>query len=365
MAAAVEELLTSIREIASTSETAAEESRAVESAANGGADSSKAAVTSMGAIFGSVTRAAAEVDALAEASLQIGEIVGQINAIASQTNLLALNATIEAARAGEAGKGFAVVAAEVKALADQAGQAADGIGTRITDLRSRMSGIVTSMQNSASVVDGGRQVIETLGTQLDGVCSQVGNVSARMTDIACILRQQQQAAHGIAEGTTAVARASEHNASSIAQLLDRMDHMASNLDDQIGSFASLGASAIVEIAKNDHTAFKRRVVDAVLGRSQLLPEQLADHVHCRLGRWYEAVTDEDIRNHPSFRVLEGPHERVHQLGRETLMAVREGEQALALKRLTELSQASSDVLRLLDDLVALVASRDADTAAAA
>ncbi len=60
---------------------------------------------------------------LSDATARIGDVVHLISDIAGQTNLLALNATIEAARAGEAGKGFAVVASEVKTLAAQTGKA--------------------------------------------------------------------------------------------------------------------------------------------------------------------------------------------------------------------------------------------------
>lgn len=89
---------------------------------------------------------------ISDASQQVGNIISEIEDIASQTNLLSLNASIEAARAGEAGRGFSVVADQIRQLAEQSAKSAAETRTLIeTSLNAIADGNKTMDVVNASI----------------------------------------------------------------------------------------------------------------------------------------------------------------------------------------------------------------------
>jgi methyl-accepting chemotaxis protein len=145
------------------------------------------------------------------ASVETAKIVKTIEEIAFQTNLLALNAAVEAARAGDAGRGFAVVAEEVRALAIRSAAAS----------KSTADLIEKSVQSAEHGVALNSEVLKSL--------EQINLEVQRVADV-----------------TTEISDAAEHQASGIEQINAAVSQL-NGITQQVAANAEESASAAAEL----------------------------------------------------------------------------------------------------------------------
>lgn len=352
IAGAVDELTSSAQQISSTARTVAasmaEAARATSDCARATLETADAS-RNIGQAFAHMHESTEQLD---DAASQIASFVHTIETIAKQTSLLALNATIEAARAGVAGRGFAIVASEVKALSGQTQKATDDIRARIERLEHHVRELRDNVNEVGGFVEHGGGHAETargLIDRLDGIVS--GN-SDKLAEISGVLDQQSGAVAEIASGVTAIA----HHTSAASAFADHAIRAVSASEQLINDqFADLERRNISDYvlyrAKSDHLLWKKRLSEMFVGLNSLKSSELADHHHCRLGKWYDAVTDAKLRDHPAFARLLGPHEAVHRHGKAAADCHARGDRAAAARELGDMEKASVEVLRGLDELL--------------
>ena len=352
MASSTAEMVASIGEISRASHEALSESRNAADAAVQSTNAVEKLRSAMGHISTTTDETKAKVTELEGAFDQIAETLSVIDTIASQTNLLALNATIEAARAGEAGKGFAVVASEVKVLANQTASATENINSRIESMRQVIEGMTAAMANTNAAVGSGDKVIDEVAAAMGTIGDRVGTVLTRIDSIAAVLEEQQAASAEIATAVDGAAFLAQHNQDLLKQMAGKIaDSNKRNAEESKELYSdSSNPAMLVEIAKIDHVLFKKKVTDTLLGYETFPSGKVPNHHCCRLGLWYDKVTDPKIKATAEFRAIEPPHSRVHEEAVTTLKLFEDGRHKDALTHLAKLNEAGDEVFRRLGDL---------------
>lgn len=159
------------------------------------------------------------------ATTGIGNIISEIESIASQTNLLSLNASIEAARAGESGRGFAVVADEIRELANQSAQAA--VDTR------------ELIEKSISEVNEGNRAAEHASNAIQSVIEGIKETADFSKSLKVMMENQTEAMRRVESGINVISEVIQSNAATAeesAATSEELSAQASVLDELIGHF---------------------------------------------------------------------------------------------------------------------------------
>ena len=214
---AMEDLSTTVSNIAVNSESVARLATSAEEKGKLGIQLAKNTEHTMEAI----TRTSSEVDTIVKEIRnqmdQIGKIVKLISDIANQTNLLALNAAIEAARAGEAGRGFAVVAAEVKSLAQESRQSAESIADMISNLQTKSQKAADAVNISVTNVQEGNASLSETISAFTSIAESIEDISTNATNMASVTEEQ---AASVEEITASVNEVSSLLKNTLRQALD-------------------------------------------------------------------------------------------------------------------------------------------------
>jgi len=197
VATAMNEMSSTVHEVARNAAHAAEATLEAQHAAQAGQQVVNNTITSISEVSSSVDQASEVINKLNDNAGNITSIVEVIRGIADQTNLLALNAAIEAARAGEQGRGFAVVADEVRTLAQRTQTSTQEIQEMVENLQAGSDQAVKMMQEGREKSEVCVQHATDAGEMLNNITHAVSIVSDVNTQIATAAEEQSAVAEEI------------------------------------------------------------------------------------------------------------------------------------------------------------------------
>ncbi|QUX95982.1 hypothetical protein C0J08_11440 [Marinomonas sp. CT5] len=197
VATAINEMSSTVSEVARNAETAAEATTKTDNIVNQGNQKVTDSATSIESLANDLNETSKAMEQLKARTDNVGNVLEVIKAVAEQTNLLALNAAIEAARAGEAGRGFAVVADEVRGLASRTQSSAKEIEDLIVELQNGAQESLEKMLNSRDLSTKNAEQAKEISSIFANISEQVGYVEDMNNQIATAAEEQSQVSEEI------------------------------------------------------------------------------------------------------------------------------------------------------------------------
>lgn len=222
----IEQMSTSIEDVASNAGKAALISDQAYTTVQEGSDAMDQTVDSILSLRNTVGETAKKIKRLGESSQKISQVVSLIEEIALKTNLLAINASVEASRAGEQGQGFTVVAEQVGALAEQSAAATKEIAQIVAGIQAETKEVTEAMEIGTNQVVDSTRLVETTKDKLAVVLNRSQEINDLMRSISDATVSQTETSKVVTTLMQQMAAQSEQRAESSTQVAESMQETA-------------------------------------------------------------------------------------------------------------------------------------------
>jgi len=226
VAAAINEMSSTVQEVAQNANAAASASRTADEQASKGNQVVSNAINGINQLADQVANTSAVIKDLESESHNISTVLNVIRDIAEQTNLLALNAAIEAARAGEQGRGFAVVADEVRTLAQRSQESTQEINDIISRLQEKSTSAAVAMENGLKQTETSVEQAQQAGEALNEITQAVASINEMNLQIASSAEEQSSVAEEINRNVVNITQIADESADAAHETSDTSQSLA-------------------------------------------------------------------------------------------------------------------------------------------
>lgn len=289
---------------------------------------------------------------------EIDSLIEIISSIANQTNLLALNASIEAARAGDAGKGFAVVASEIKSLSQNVAESVNYIDDQLNIMKGGIKNSSDSMKMITEKFSGCRGDVDDLFKKVEEINFTVHEINGNMQQIMSSIEEQTASTEELSTSLEVINEKTIHLREDCNKtgkgFYDISNQVNANRVMNIDMMDMVDSSDALNFCITDHMHWKWRIYNLLLGYEHIDNNGVGNHHTCRLGKWIESIGKTIPALSQDISEIESPHSKLHTITADAVIAYNRGDISQAEQLLIEIDIASSEVIKLLKNMISKV-----------
>jgi methyl-accepting chemotaxis protein len=243
------------------------------------------------------------------------------------------------------------VAEEVRRLSDITGKSADGIDDKVAILQTYIASIISTVDNTTADLSTSKEMVGSTVTEISTIFESMKQINQQMHEVYTSNKRQNSIINSFVED---VKKISDHanslytycngTGSDLYKISRAVDKVRG---DVARKQANLSPKQWLRVFSTDHIIFTWRMYNMVEGFEKLEIAMVNNPKTCKLGLWYNTVTDTKLLNSRDFQDIETHHRKLHDYAVECVQACNINQKERAMQAF---NNAMPVLSKLLDSL---------------